>query len=74
MRFVYCACAISALLDGDWRAVRKDRVVKYIRACMVGRNASMACAVCASHPQHGVTHTNGRLTKKTHGQCVTAFL
>ena len=29
MRFVYCACSISAMLD-DWSAVDCDSVVDYI--------------------------------------------
>lgn len=58
MRFVYCACAISALLGGDWRAVRKDRVVQYIRACMVGRTL-LWYVVCAYHHQLASHNTHG---------------
>ncbi|KAJ1971833.1 geranylgeranyl transferase type-1 subunit beta [Dimargaris verticillata] len=32
MRFVYCACAISYILD-DWSGVNQDQVLAYIRAC-----------------------------------------
>lgn len=32
MRFLFCACAISALL-GDWSGVDKDAAVKYIQSC-----------------------------------------
>ncbi|KAJ1977044.1 geranylgeranyl transferase type-1 subunit beta [Dimargaris xerosporica] len=32
MRFVYCACAISFILD-DWSGVNQDLVLAYIRAC-----------------------------------------
>ncbi|KAJ2883094.1 geranylgeranyl transferase type-1 subunit beta [Coemansia aciculifera] len=31
-RFIYCACAISAIL-GDWSGVDKDAAVKYIVSC-----------------------------------------
>lgn len=32
MRFVYCACAISFLLN-DWSGVNREKVVKYIKSC-----------------------------------------
>lgn len=34
MRFTYCACVISTILN-DWSAVDKDAVVAYIRASTV---------------------------------------
>jgi geranylgeranyl transferase type-1 subunit beta len=33
MRFLYCACAISAML-GDWSGVDKDRAVQYVLSCL----------------------------------------
>mmetsp|Transcript_11716 Transcript_11716/g.17751 ORF Transcript_11716/g.17751 Transcript_11716/m.17751 type:complete len:361 (-) Transcript_11716:82-1164(-) len=33
MRFLYCACAISAIL-GDWSGVNVDRAVNYVRSCV----------------------------------------
>ena len=33
MRFVYCACAVSALLD-DWSGVNRDSCLQYILACV----------------------------------------
>jgi geranylgeranyl transferase type-1 subunit beta len=33
VRFLYCACAISAILK-DWSAVDKDRAVEYILQCL----------------------------------------
>jgi len=32
MRFLYCACSISAMLD-DWSGVDMDRAVAYIKSC-----------------------------------------
>ncbi|KAF0687370.1 Aste57867_20893 [Aphanomyces stellatus] len=32
IRFVYCACAISSMLD-DWSGVDRDGVVRYVNAC-----------------------------------------
>eukprot|EP01034_Spumella_vulgaris_P026161 gene26161-32696_t len=33
MRFLYCACAISAML-GDWRGVDKDRAAQFVLSCL----------------------------------------
>lgn len=33
MRFLYCACAISYMLN-DWRAIDKDKAVEYIKSCI----------------------------------------
>jgi prenyltransferase beta subunit len=33
VRFLYCACAISAILQ-DWSAVDRDRAVDYILQCV----------------------------------------
>ena len=33
MRFLFCACAVSQLLD-DWAAVDKDQAVDYVLACI----------------------------------------
>lgn len=33
VRFLYCACAISAIL-GDWTGVDKDAAVQYILQCL----------------------------------------
>ena len=33
MRFLYCACAISTILD-DWSGIDCDRAVQYVRRCM----------------------------------------
>jgi geranylgeranyl transferase type-1 subunit beta len=33
MRFLFCACAISAALD-DWSGVDKDKAVDFIRSCI----------------------------------------
>jgi len=33
MRFLFCACAISAALD-DWSGVDKDKAVNFIRSCI----------------------------------------
>ena len=33
MRFLYCACAISYMID-DWSGVDKDRAVEYIKSCI----------------------------------------
>lgn len=32
-RFLYCACAVSHVLD-DWRGVDKKLAVRYVRSCM----------------------------------------
>lgn len=34
MRFVFCACAISYMLD-DWSGVDVAGVVRYINSCLV---------------------------------------
>ena len=34
MRFVYCACCVSYMLN-DWSAVDKDRAVDYIKNSIV---------------------------------------
>jgi hypothetical protein len=34
MRFVFCACAISYMLD-DWSGVDVPAVVRYVNACLV---------------------------------------
>jgi len=55
MRFVYCACSISAMLD-DWSAVDCDSVVDYIIqmqgyeggiAMDVGQESHSAITYCA---------------------------
>lgn len=33
VRFLYCACAISAMLD-DWSGVDQEQAVVYIRQCI----------------------------------------
>jgi geranylgeranyl transferase type-1 subunit beta len=33
MRFNYCACAISFMID-DWSGVDKDKLGKYVMTCM----------------------------------------
>ena len=33
MRFLYCACAISYMLN-DWSGVNKDKAVEYIKSCI----------------------------------------
>ena len=33
MRFCYCACAISSMLN-DWSGVDKDRLSKFIMSCV----------------------------------------
>lgn len=33
MRFVYCACAISSLLN-DWNGVNQEQALQYIRSCI----------------------------------------
>jgi geranylgeranyl transferase type-1 subunit beta len=33
MRFLYCACAISYMLD-DWTGVDTDKAVSYIKSCV----------------------------------------
>ena len=35
LRFVYCACCISYILD-DWRGINTESMLKFIRDCMVG--------------------------------------
>ncbi len=35
MRFVYCACCISYILD-DWGGIDQDRVLQYIKTSLVG--------------------------------------
>lgn len=42
MRFVYCACAISHLLD-DWSGVDTAAVVRYVNSCLV-RSFEPVCA------------------------------
>lgn len=49
MRFVYCACAISYLLN-DWSGVDKDRVVHYIRSC---RSYDGSIGLLPSQEGHG---------------------
>lgn len=54
MRFVYCACAISYMLD-DWSGVDMPAVVRYVNACLVRASPS-------SRPQSsalGLTLTTG---------------
>jgi prenyltransferase beta subunit len=34
MRFLYCACAISAIL-GDWSGINVDLAVDYVKKCQV---------------------------------------
>lgn len=34
MRFVYCACAISYILD-DWSGVDTAAMVRYVNSCLV---------------------------------------
>ena len=38
MRFVYCACCISYMLQ-DWSGIDKDRAVKFIQASLVSINS-----------------------------------
>ena len=49
MRFLYCACAISHMLD-DWSGVDCDRAVAYIRAC---RSWDGAFALLPGQEGHG---------------------
>lgn len=39
MRFIYCACAISYILD-DWSGVDGAAMVRYVNSCLV-RNVSL---------------------------------
>lgn len=60
MRFVYCACAISFMLN-DWDGVDVDKTVNYIRSCrtwdgaislapgLEGHGGSVFCAVASLH-------------------------
>lgn len=34
MRFIYCACAISYILD-DWSGIDGAAMVRYINSCLV---------------------------------------
>jgi len=49
MRFLYCACAISHMLD-DWSGVDCDKAVSYIRAC---RSWDGAFALLPGQEGHG---------------------
>ncbi|KAJ2788290.1 geranylgeranyl transferase type-1 subunit beta [Coemansia interrupta] len=48
-RFIYCACAVSALLD-DWSGVDCARAAKYISACV---NVDGGLSQAALHESHG---------------------
>lgn len=49
MRFVYCACAISHILN-DWSGIDKDAVVKYIQSC---RTWDGAISLIPGQESHG---------------------
>jgi len=49
MRFLYCACSISYMLN-DWSGVDQDRAVSYIRAC---RSFDGALALLPGNEGHG---------------------
>mmetsp|Transcript_10837 Transcript_10837/g.13713 ORF Transcript_10837/g.13713 Transcript_10837/m.13713 type:complete len:428 (+) Transcript_10837:17-1300(+) len=49
MRFLYCACAISFILN-DWSGVDADKAVEYIRAC---RSFDGAFALIPGQEGHG---------------------
>jgi geranylgeranyl transferase type-1 subunit beta len=49
MRFLYCACCISYMLD-DWSGVDKDRAVTYIQSC---RSYDGAVALVPGNEGHG---------------------
>jgi geranylgeranyl transferase type-1 subunit beta len=60
MRFLYCACAISHLLD-DWGGVDVNKAINYIRSCrtwdgaiglspgLEGHGGSVFCAIASLH-------------------------
>eukprot|EP00727_Mastigamoeba_balamuthi_P011131 m51a1_g6640 putative geranylgeranyl transferase type-1 subunit beta-like (371) ;mRNA; r:108712-110028 len=48
MRFVYCACAISAML-GDWSAVDRSRTLEFILASQSYEGAFGQCPLQESH-------------------------
>mmetsp|Transcript_21684 Transcript_21684/g.32104 ORF Transcript_21684/g.32104 Transcript_21684/m.32104 type:complete len:239 (+) Transcript_21684:332-1048(+) len=49
LRFVYCACAISHILN-DWSGIDKDAVVKYIQSC---RTWDGAISLIPGQESHG---------------------
>lgn len=54
LRFVYCACAISSLLD-DWSGVDKNRACSYIKEC-ISYDGGMALTPAGSEGQGGATY------------------
>ena len=54
LRFVYCACAISSLLD-DWSGVDKDKTCLYIIGC-ISYDGGLALTPDGSEGQGGATY------------------
>ena len=54
MRFLYCACVISAML-GDWSSINIEAAVAYIRSCVVcGYSYSIPFVRTVMHSRHNV--------------------
>ena len=43
MRFIYCACCISYILQ-DWSGIDQDKVVKYIKLSQVSKYSNILLA------------------------------